>query len=70
MLWLVMDEASHEIKSCNTCEKDGLFQVWVERANGKSLKVNESSVREEVEVIKDAIDWAIQEGHKTLRLNS
>lgn len=68
MLWLIIGNSSHEIISCNTFFKDGKHQIWVERANGKTLKVNESENKEEIMEIKEAIDYAIQEGHKTLSL--
>lgn len=69
MLWLIVGDSSHEIISCNTCLRDGKHQVWVERVNGKTLKVGESTDKQEILDIKEAIDYAIQEGHKTLNLN-
>lgn len=68
MLWLIIENASHEIVACNTIEREGKYQIWVERANGKSLKVRESENAEEIEEVKDAIDFAIENGHKTLKI--
>lgn len=69
MLWLIIGDSSYNIVSCNTCERDGMQQVWVERINGKTLKVKESSNKEDVMEVKSAIDWAIEHGHKTLKLS-
>ena len=69
MLWLIIGNNSHEIISCNTCERDGKHQVWVERVNGKTLKVGEGENKQEITDIKEAIDFAIQTGHKTLSLS-
>jgi hypothetical protein len=69
MLWLITGESSHEIISCNTIFRDGKHQIWVERPNGKTMKVGESSEQQEVHDIKDAIDYAIENGHKVLNLN-
>lgn len=69
MLWLIVGDSSHEIISCNTYFREGKHQVWVERVNGKTMKVGESENKQEVLDIKEAIDYAIQEGHKTLSLN-
>lgn len=69
MLWLIVGDASHNIIGCNTCEKNGMHQVWVERVNGKTLKVRESKNKNDVQIVKEAIDYAIENGHKTLNLN-
>jgi hypothetical protein len=68
MLWLIIGDSSHEIISCNTFFRDGKHQVWVERVNGKTLKVHESEEKSRIEEIKEAIDFAIEHGHKTLRV--
>lgn len=70
MLWLIKGESSHAIISCNMHEKeDGkLHQVWVERPNGKTMLIIESADKSEAEVIKNAVDYAIEHGHKTLNL--
>jgi hypothetical protein len=69
MLWLITGDSSHEIVACNTHFKDGMHQIWVERTNGKTLMVKESRDKTVVDEIKDAIDFAISKGHKTLNLN-
>jgi hypothetical protein len=72
MLWLITQGgASHQIISCNifTNEKEGvLYQLWVERPNGKSLKIAENEDYVEVQIIKDAIDYAIEHRIPTLKL--
>jgi hypothetical protein len=68
MLWIVQDGESHEIISCNTYFRDGKHQLWIERPNGKTRLIAESEDKKIVEEIKEAIDYAIEHGHKTLRL--
>lgn len=70
MLWLQIEPTkSHEIISCNTCvTKEGFHQVWVERPNGKTLMVKESESENEIKEIKEAIDFAISVGEKSLKL--
>lgn len=69
MLWLIIGDSSHEIIACNIFETPkGKHQLWVERANRKSLLVVESDDREEVTEVKEAIDYAIRNGHKTLEV--
>lgn len=69
MLWLITGDSSHEIVACNTYFKGGVHQIWVERTNGKTLKVGESKDKAVINEIKEAIDYAISKGHKTLSLN-
>jgi len=68
MLWVIVGDASYEIVSCNVHEKDGIFSIWIERPNGKTLKLKESEKEEDVKIIKEAIDYAISKGEKTLVL--
>lgn len=68
MLWLVNKGSSHQIVSCNIHKDKGNYQLWVERPNGKTLKVKESRDAEDVQIIKEAIDFAIRSGHPTLEL--
>lgn len=70
MLWIVTHGASHQIVSCNLHHEGELYSVWVERINGKGLKLEESKNKSEVELVRDAIDYAIKEGHTTLDLRS
>lgn len=68
MLWIVIKEASHQIISCNVHQENGKHQLWVERPNGKSLKIAESVNLKEVELVKEAIDYAIKHREPTLEL--
>lgn len=68
MLWLVIKGASYQIISCNIHEENGVHKLWIERPNGKSLKIKESKHFDEVKEVKDAIDYAIRKGHTTLEL--
>jgi hypothetical protein len=68
MLWLVMKGQSEQIVACNIYNEKGAHQLWVERANGKTRKIKESKSFDEVNEVKEAIDFAIREGHKSLEL--
>lgn len=69
MIWLVKDETSHQIISCNIYKPtDGQYELWVTRPNSKSLKIHESTNKEEVMEIKEAIDFAIEHKEPVLRL--
>jgi hypothetical protein len=49
-------------------KKDGVHELWVERTNGKGLKVFSSKNIAEVQEIKEAIDYAVTSGVSTLEL--
>lgn len=68
MLWLVKGDFSHQIISCNIHIEEGKFQLWITRPNGKSMKIEESMNKDEVQLIKDAIDYAIETKEPALRL--
>lgn len=70
MLWLITEESSQQIVSCNMSKQHGKFQVWVERINGKGLKVYESQDEKDVKTVRDAIDYAIKTGEKSLDMRS
>lgn len=59
MLWLDVGFASYVINGYNKAHSGGKHQLWVERANGKSLKVFESENEAEVDEICQAIDYAV-----------
>jgi hypothetical protein len=67
-MWLIKGDFSHQIISCNIHEDNGLFQIWVTRPNGKSMKIDENKDRNIVQEIKDAIDYAIEHNEPALRL--
>lgn len=67
MLWLVNGQQSEQIVACNIHRNGKNFELWVERGNGKTRKIRSGS-NEEVMEIKEAIDFAIREGHKSLEL--
>lgn len=68
MLWLIVKGASHQIISCNVHKENDKFQLWVERPNGKSLKIAEHQDEKEIELIKEAIDFAIKNRDPVLEL--
>jgi hypothetical protein len=68
MIWLVLNNESHQIISCNIFNGDNIHQLWVTRPNGKNLKVVESNKEEAIREIKDAIDFAIEQGFTTVSI--
>lgn len=70
MLWVNLGDRSYQIISCNIArhKETGLWQVWIERPNGMTTKVGESTDRKEVAIIKDAIDYAVERGETVLHL--
>lgn len=69
MLWLILEDSSHQITSCNTHKNGEWHEVWVERVSGKNLKVISSEDKQLVLDVREAIDFAIHNGHKTLNLH-
>ena len=69
MLWLISSNYSAQVTSCNIHEKDGKYQVWVEKPSGSTKLIKESKDKHEVGEIKSAIDFAITNGHKVLELD-
>lgn len=49
--------------------KDGKHELWVARADNKTMKVFESDKESEVALRYDAIKYAIEHGEKVLELN-
>lgn len=68
MIWLIKENESIAIVSCNIHKNKETYQLWVERPNGKTKMVAQSEDRGVVEEFKEAIDWAVQDGHKTFSL--
>ena len=68
MIWIVKGDFSHQIVSCNVHFEDDKYQLWVTRVNGKSLKLDENVNKDEILVIKEAIDYAIEHKEHALRL--
>ena len=65
MIWIIVNDESHQIISCNIHSADGRHQLWVTRPNGKNLKVLEKDTHSEIMEVKEAIDYAISSGYKT-----
>lgn len=68
MIWIVLKNASYQITSANMIKKDGIHELWVERVNGKGLKIFSSTDVKEVVEIKEMIDYAIKTRESTLEL--
>lgn len=68
MLWIVREDSSIQIEACNIHKENEKFQLWVTRPGGKTLKIDESENLEKIQEVKDAIDFAVENEIKTLRL--
>jgi len=73
MLWLIRNtDTSDVIVGCNICtsiKDSNMHQLWATRPNGKTMIVKESNDKQEVELIKNAIDYAIEHKETSLRLD-
>jgi hypothetical protein len=69
-MWIIKEQESHEIMSCNIHKnKDtNFFELWATRPNNRSVKITESENLEDVSLVKEAIDYTIEEGQSALRL--
>ena len=68
-MWIVEDKLSYEIIGVNIHEtSEGLFEIWVTKKDNKTKLVKKSNDKEEIQLIKDAIDFAIKIGDKVLEL--
>ncbi len=54
--------------SCNIHNADNIFELWITRPNDKNLKIAESTQQKDITIIKEAIDYAIENGIPALRL--
>lgn len=68
MFWLIIEDVSHQIMSCNIHQTNNKFELWVTRPNDKNLKIAESTDEVDIREIKDAIDYAIENGIPALRI--
>ena len=68
MLWLITEDESVTVRECNLHQQGDLWELWVRRYNGTSLKIKKSKNKEEIAEVKEAIDFAIENGHKALRV--
>ena len=68
-MWIMEDKLSYEITGVNIHEtSEGLFEIWVTKKDNKTKLVKRSNDKEEIQLIKDAIDYAIKIGDKVLEL--
>ena len=68
-MWIVEDNLSYEIIGVNIHETSkGLFEIWVTKKDNKTKLVKRSNDKEEIQLIKEAIDYAIKIGDKVLEL--
>ena len=69
MIWIIKGSESHEIISANVKHDEDKSELWVIRPNGKNLKVYENTEQVEVNLYKEAIDFAIEQGEKAFRID-
>lgn len=64
MIWIIYNGRSMQAIGINVVEKGNQSELWAEKPDGSSRKllIGEAAV---VKENKDAIDFAIQNGHKT-----
>lgn len=68
-MWIMEDKLSYEITGVNIHEtSEGLFEIWVTKKDNKTKLIKKSNDKEEIQLIKDAIDYAIKIGDKVLEL--
>ena len=68
-MWIMEDKLSYEIIGVNIHEtSEDLFELWVTKKDNKTKLVKRSEDKEEIQLIKDAIDYAIKIGDKVLEL--
>ena len=68
-MWIMEDKLSYEIIGVNIHEtSEGLFEIWVTKKDNKTKLVKRSDDKEEIQLIKEAIDYAIKIGDKVLEL--
>ena len=67
-MWIKKGHETYQIISVNLHEKDGKHSVWAERPRGNTMKLGESTSKQEVEIIKNAIEYAIENNVKVLEL--
>lgn len=70
MIAIIKGDNTHYMISCNTNynEKNDVHELWISRPNGKNLKIKESKDQEEINLIKEAIDYGIENGENAIRL--
>lgn len=67
-MWIIKDDVSHAIISCNTHQEGDFYQLWVTRPNDKNLMIMESKNKEEITMVKEALDYAIEHGKNALHI--
>ena len=68
-MWIMEDKLSYEITGVNIHEtSEGLFELWVTKKDNKTKLVKRSDDKDEIQLIKEAIDYAIKIGDKVLEL--
>ena len=71
MIWIVKGDESHQIISSNVFETEETeeYEVWVTRPNGKNLKIMTHKEKSEAKLLKEALDFAIKDGHTTFTVD-
>jgi precorrin-3B methylase len=69
MIWIIMKDEAHLIVGYNTHERHGEYELWITKATGKTQLIA-SGNEDEVTLVKNAIQYAIENGKKLLDLVS
>lgn len=64
MIWVNIGDKSYQATGINVSIDGEKSALWIEKATGKTMKVLEGTA-EQVREHKEAIDFAIKQGHKT-----
>lgn len=67
-LWVKVKKATHQITSYNVHEEAGMYQLWLTKANGRTMKVIESANEADVLEVKEMIDFAVANSEPLVEL--
>lgn len=71
MIWIVDEEKGESYNVCGTnihVTKTGMFQLWGTKSPDKTILIMQNETQEEVKMLKDAIDYAVNKGVKTFTI--
>lgn len=64
MIWIIKGNQSFSAIGANVSMSEGQASLWIERPTGKTIRVA-TDTQERIALHKEAIDFAIKNGHKT-----
>ena len=63
MIWLNIGDKSYQATGINISIEGSIASLWIEKPTGKTMKILSGDV-EIIREHKEAIDFAVKEGHK------